>query len=496
MVQDFAHGYTAPGVYIEEVVTPLASTSGLPPTLVAIVGPAVGYRSGSEQFTLATTPAWRFAKKGLDGATLVITRVDTGAVVVSSDYVVTTTSSPSSSQDYYTDVTRAGGGTLSGDTPVFATYHYAEPTYYDPTRYSSYEDVKDAYGEPLNLTPPSLGQVGYKGVTSPLSLAAKIAFENGSGELILCATTPPGSGATTSGAISTARKTALSAAYAKVATNYAVSIVVPLTDDVIAADAAGVGIDLSTHLTAASADGYFRTGMLGFDAGVGTTPDTLVSGGGFRSKRLSLVYAGSQGMSYYNGGSLQYLSLGHQYLAAALAGRAAALPVQKALTRELVRSFTGLSGTAPSTSAKNQYAAAGVLLTEVDRAGQLVVRHSLTTDTTSINTKELSVVRARDALVALCETGLNNSGLIGQPIDTTTTLTVKSVVSGLLEHAVIVGTIVGYTALAVRQRSIDPSVVEVKFAYQPAYPLNYLVVSFSINVATGTTEDLSATVAA
>lgn len=496
MVQDFAHGYAPPGVYIEEVVTPLASTSGLPPTLVAIVGPSVGYRSGSEQFTLATSPVWRLAKKGVDGTTIVVTRVDTGAVVSPADYVVTTTSSPSTNQDFYTDVARAGGGSLSVDTPVFIAYHYAEPTYYDPARYTTYEDVKDAYGEPLNLTPPSLGQVGYLGVTSPISLAAKVAFENGAGELVLCATTPPGSGATTSGAISTARKAALVAAYAKIATNYAVSIVVPLTDGVIAADAAGVGVDLATHLNAASADGYYRTGLLGLDPGVGTAPDTLVSGGGFRSKRLALVYAGSQGMSYYNGGSLQYLSLGHQYLAAALGGRAAALPVQKALTHEPVRSFTGVTGAAPTTSAKNQYAAAGVMIVEVDRVGQLVVRHGLTTDTTSINTKELSVVRARDALVALCETGLNTSGLIGQPIDTTTSLTVKSVVSGLLEHAVIVGTIVGYTGLAVRQRSIDPSVIEVKFAYQPAYPLNYLVVSFSINVATGTTEDLSSSVAA
>jgi hypothetical protein len=40
--------------------------------------------------------------------------------------------------------------------------------------------------------------------------------------------------------------------------------------------------------------------------------------------------------------------------------------------------------------------------------------------------------------------------------------------------------------LAVRQTSsTDPTVVEVKFAYKPAYPLNYIVISFSIDMSTG-----------
>ncbi len=61
----------------------------------------------------------------------------------------------------------------------------------------------------------------------------------------------------------------------------------------------------------------------------------------------------------------------------------------------------------------------------------------------------------------------------------------------MLEHAVLTGTIVAYTGLAVRQRSLDPTVIEVKFSYLPAYPLNYIVISFSVNVATGATEGLT-----
>ena len=490
-VNDFAHGYSPPGVYIEEILSPVVGTTGLPPTLVALVGPSIGYQTGSEQFLLTDDPAWRLAKKGVLISSIAVQVISSGVVLTTSDYSTATTASPSSTSDYWTDVTRNTGGALADDAQVFITYRYTDPDFFVPKRFDNYEDVKDAYGEPLNLTSPTLGQTGYEPVSSPLSLAAKIAFENGAGDLVLCAATPPGAGVTTSSGISTARRNALVAAYAKIATNYDVNVVVPLTDDIIQADAGGTGTELAAHVNGSAADGFYRVGILGFDPGVGSAPDTLLSSGGFRSKRLVLAFASATGMSFFSGGAGQLLSLGHQYLAAALAGRLAALPVQKSLTKEVLRSFSGVAGTALSTTTKNAYAAAGVCVVETDRLGQVAVRHGLTTDITILTTRELSVVRARDALVTMFETGFTNSGMIGQPIDTNTALTVKSVASGLLEHAALTGAIVSYTGLAVRQRSIDPTVIEIKFSYLPAYPLNYIVVSFSINVATGVTEELT-----
>jgi hypothetical protein len=481
-------GYAPPGVYIQEDVSPLVGTVGLPPTLVAVLGPASGYQTYVEQITLATTPTVRLAKKGIDVDSVAITRVDTGATVVSGDYTITPTSSPSASQDYYLDLVRDADAAVPNSTPVFVAYQYTDPDYYSPRRFDDYEDVKDVYGQPLNLVTPTLGATDYVAVLSPLSLAAKIAFENGAGELVLVPTTPPASSATTAGQISTARRAALVAAYAKIATNHDVNVVVPLTDGIITADATGAGGELSTHVDAAAADGYLRFGVLGFDPAVTTAPDVLLSTGGFRSKRVALAYAASGGMSYFNGGSGQTLGLGHQYLAAAYGGRMAALPVQKALTRESLRSFSGVSGTGPSNTQKNAYAAAGVAVTEVDRRRRIVVRHGLTTDTTSLNTREISVVRARDALVTLLQDGVESAGLIGQAITLETPLGIKSVVAGLLEAAKSAGTIVEYTGLQVRQRSTDPSVIEVRFGYSPAYPINYIAINFSVNVQTGETD--------
>ncbi len=289
-------------------------------------------------------------------------------------------------------------------------------------------------------------------------------------------------------------KSALAAAYDSIETDYAVSIVVPLTDGIATADAAGTGLDLLGHVTSASNDGFLRTSILGFDAAVTTAPDTLVTTGAFKSKRVVVAYASPSGLQVYNGNANQTVAVGHQYLAAAYAGRLAALPVQKALTKEVLAGFAGVAGVPLSNALKNQYASGGIAVTEVDRIGRIVVRHGLTTDRTNINTAEISVVRARDTMVTLLQNGVDQSGLVGVAIDDTTPLNVKSVIAGLLEYAVSNGVFVSYADLGVRQASTDPSVIEVKFAYRPAYPLNYILISFSINVANGDT-DLTATAA-
>jgi hypothetical protein len=69
------------------------------------------------------------------------------------------------------------------------------------------------------------------------------------------------------------------------------------------------------------------------------------------------------------------------------------------------------------------------------------------------------------------------------------------VVAGALEAAVDSGIIYAYNDLKARQLTSDPSVIEVKFQYRPSYPLNYIVIKFSINTETGeviTTEEEAA----
>lgn len=489
MAIDFGRNYSPPGVYIDETASTVISTTGIPPTLVAIVGPSQGFQTNTEQVVLSDTSV-RLSKQGIDTDSAVVTVANTGVSVPAADYSLTpTVPGAGGTQDYYVDMLAAADPTTPVGTVVFITYNYTDPTYFDPKHFDSYEDVKDAYGEPLNTAVADPSDVDYQYVVSPLSLAAMLAFQNGATELWLGAAAPPTGD--TDAALSTSRRSNLAAAYTKLATNAQITVIVALTDGIGTADAGGALTDLKTALTTAANDDYFRFGVTGFDPDVDTAPDTLLNTAGAASKRMMLAYASPSGLLMYSGTGNATFPIGHQYLAAAYAGRMAALPVQEALTKQVMAGFSGVAGTPLSNSLKNQYAAAGVAISEIDRFSRLVVRHGVTTDPTNVNTREAAVVRAKDAMVTALQDGMDTSGLIGSPINDDLLLSVKSAVSGILDTATADDVIVSYTGLAVRQTSIDPSVVEVKFAYRPAYPLNYIVISFSIDMTTGSTTDLN-----
>lgn len=489
MTIDFSRNYSPPGVYIDETNSTVISTTGIPPTLVGIVGPAQGYQTATEQVTLSSAGV-TLANQGIDQTSFVVTVAGTGAPVPASDYVLTETGG-TGGQDYLTEFAAAASPTTALGTVLFVSYHYTDPNYFTPQHFSSFEDVKDVYGEPLNTAVADPADTNYQYVTSPLSLAAMLAFQNEATEVWLCAATPPGATATTDAAKSTARRTNLAAAYAQLATNAQVNVIVGLTDGIADADAGGALTDLKSSLVTAANNGYYRFGIIGFDPTVTTAPDTMLSTVGAAYRRMMIAYATPSGLLMYSGAGNSTFALGHQYLAAAYAGLMASLPVQNALTKKVVAGFSGLAGTPLANSLKNQYASAGIAVSEVNRFNQLVVRHGVTTDVTNINTREASVVRAKDSMVTALQDGVDTSGLVGSPINDNTLLNVKAAVSGILETAVTDEVIVSYSGLAVRQTSVDPSVVEVKFAYKPAYPLNYIVISFSIDMNTGTVNLIS-----
>lgn len=485
-------GYSPPGVYVTETATTQVTSTGIPPTDVAIIGPGIGYQTFTEQL-IVTEDGVQLTQQGIDLTSLVVVRNDTNATLtVSADY--TATKDSGSGQTYLVALAWVQGGALDADTLVTASYRYTNPDYYTPRLLNNFSDIKAIFGEPLALTAPTAGDANYTPVPSPISLAALIAMNNGAGELVLCAATPPDPSLTVAAQISAARRQALSDAYVKVATNFAAAIVVPVTDGLLETDTTAAGTDLRTHVDQASADGYYRIGILGFDPAVTTAPDQIISTGGFSDDRMVFAYACPNGMAYFNGASSQTLQLGHQYLAAAFAGRLSSLPVQQGLTKQQVSSFNGLAGAAPSNSLKNRYASAGVALAEVDRLGNLVCRHGITTlGPSNLTQGEISLIRTADYLLQLIQIGTEQSGLIGTPITVDTPASIKSVVSGLLEHASLQGSILGYTGLAVTQQSINPSVMQVEFAYLPAYPINYISVVFSIDTTTGLTSTEAST---
>lgn len=487
---DFSQ-FQPPGVYISEIETATVPVVAIPPTVVALVGVPQGYQTNTEQVTMSTTVPQVLEQLGITVASIVVTRVDTGATVPTNNYTVShPTGNPSTDQNYTTALEISA--TLPNGTVCFVSYQYVTPSYFLPQAFTNFDDVKAAYGEPLNNTAQVLGQTGYQPVVSPLSLAAQIFFLQGAANLVLVPCAVPTGGSPS--ALSASLRANLAAAYANILTDPDINIVVPVTYTILDADAEGVLLDLKTHVEGATTQGYNRMGFAGFDpapsGSTNTPPNTQAAA--VHDKRVVLTFGTGLGVQFYNGGANQYLTLGDGFLAVAGAGEMATQSVQQPLTSKYISGFASLIGQPVANSLKNTYSSAGVCVFQTDRYGRIQCRYGTTTDNTSVNTREISVIRAKDAMIDVVQQGLVDSGMIGSPTTADSTTDVASEVTSMLELCVSQGAILGYTGVTATQTGVDPSVITVTFSYQPAYPLNYIVVSFSIDTTTGTLTDNTA----
>jgi hypothetical protein len=465
-----ANAYSPPGTYISEQQSPLAGITSITPEVVAIVGPSRGFRTAVEAIVLTGTTATGLANGGVDNSSVVVSSLAGVQYDLTTDYTVATVSG-------VTQITRVTDGAIESGEAVRVAYEFTDDDYFAPLEVLDYDDVKDAYGEPYN---PTTGAI-----LSPLSFAAQLAFQNGANRLVLVATD--------SSSPTLVTRAELTDAY-DLLQRPDIGFVVPLPAGMTGTseapgDIINVGSDLGTHVDTASADGMFRIGMYG--APLGSTVDPATIAGGVANRRVVVAHPAK--MNYYNGHANQTIEVDGFYLAAAMAGRAASLPVQMPLTRKRISGFSGIPSSVLASmtkSAKDAWATSGVALVELDRRNALVIRHGVTTDPSNVLTREMSVVRARDLMVIRIQDTLDNSQLIGSPILEDTPLQVKSVVAGVLESLLGEQAIVEYTELKARIASVDPSVIQVKFEYRPAYPLNYVLVTFSVNLTEGTIEEV------
>lgn len=466
--------YTPPGVYVSEQSNPISASSGLPLSRLTLIGRGQGAQRTTEGIALREEPRV-LAQKGIVQSSIVVTAVSDDQVVPEDDYVLDRLEGPQGGQDYSISIAGVSGGGTPAGTQVWVTYEFVPVGYDQPRLFTSPADVSAVYGPALTVGGDPTSQE-YNPVNSPLTLAAEIAFSNGAGEILIV---PLG---TTAQSDSAMVRSALQDAYTKVETNYSANIVVPLTDGLDPSDAALVAGDLKGHLSTASAAGYFRVGVYGPPLTLEGSPAQVANAAS--SGRIILAYASPEGMLYRNSADGSRLTLGHQYLAAAYGGIMAANAVQQSLTRRQVSGFLDVAGTLTRVQ-KDSYAAAGVALTEKDRSGRLIIRHGTSTDRSDLVRSEPSVVRARDVMVTMIQNALDVSSIIGSPMDQDSALSVKSVVAGVLEFVQTNGTIVEYHSLQVRVQSLNPSTIEVRFSYKPSFPLNYILVSFAIDLSTG-----------
>ena len=140
----------------------------------------------------------------------------------------------------------------------------------------------------------------------------------------------------------------------------------------------------------------------------------------------------------------------------------------------------------------NQMGAAGILVLAAHR-NVMKIRDAITTDTTSAETLEISVVDIERRVKRALRTSLNNTFMgRGVVINPSTEDDIAGVTEMTLQSLVRSGVIVSYgrkndpdtgeTPISAAQDPIEPRKVNVTCSYKPSYPLKYITVTVNTYV--------------
>lgn len=489
-----ALAYRPPSVTVTEVVSPTISPLLAAPALVGIVGLSQGFQTRTDQFTLnGTTPiplpglpvgavisTVDFVRDAIDP-----TKGSSGAYTVTTDYTVSTANGT---------ITRVGAGGIADGALVNVTYKYTPVDYWSPIRLFDMGSVETRFGPALDPTGTT--------INSPLSYACQIAFENGTDSVVcqpLFKRTTPGDATSVPvqpDATQAAVPTTWSDTYYVLRDIEDINVLVPIVGQSMPNVADATQLSLmqvaQDHVYWMSTQQQYLVTILGEDSSAANTvaqKATLLSHantlrgryGGVPAQQTVLLSPTKYSRALPSLG--KSISLGGQYMAAAIAGMLASRSTSQALTRKVISGFTAVTDPR-DIQEKNADAGAGLMVIENVR-GNIVVRHSLTLDTSAVQTRELSVVRAKHRMIESIRDTIDRQ-IIGNVIaDGNAPNVVSSTVSMVLESLRLEKDLVDYGGVEARFVSLDPTTIEVRFSYRPAFPLNYVNIVFSIDLGSG-----------
>jgi hypothetical protein len=489
--------YTPPGVSVIETVeasiSPLLATS----SQICLIGPAEGTLTKTDTVTLKAEE------------TVTLPGIEASASMASGAIVqVVDATNPAKSQEQeggkYAEgakgfvfsntahtIKRGSESAIPDGNTVYVTYKYTPANYFAPVLLSGMSEIEERFGAPYTTT----GKV----INSPLSYAAAIAFENGAQELILQPLFYSDSGVKQQpNATQIATAATWSNVFTELRTLTSINLLVPVIGQSMASVSDAVQLQVieaaQDHVQFMKGEQQYITLIAGEDS---STSNTVAQAATLRSHATTLAgrYGGGTAedtvlispAKFYRASSAAegtQVEIGGQYVAAALAGILASGPISRALTRKSISSFTQI-GELRTLAEKNADAAAGLLVVE-QKGGIIQVRHGITINTTGGAAKrEISVVRAKAAVVESLRETLETQ-VVGNVIaDGEAPLIVRSVCIGVLEELRLGEDIVAYSDVQAATASFDPTVIEVRFSYRPAFPVNYIKINFSLNLTNG-----------
>ncbi|MDB5280898.1 MAG: hypothetical protein JWR61_5853 [Ferruginibacter sp.] len=363
----------------------------------------------------------------------------------------------------------ANGGVLS------FTYRFLPQKYYYATRLDSLGAIEERYGQAFDAN----------GVVTPLSAMASIAFENGA-QSIVC---QPLFKLTSNVRVQPTTNEAASAG-----TWQTTLIGLRDIEDVNVLAPAFDATDLDTnaqqalitanqnHVRFMQLQGQYIVLMSGLQSATASqlqnAAAALRASGDVVAEQTVLVSPSRFNRALPTG---QQVTLGGQYVAAAIAGMVAARPVATPITRKALSGFVSIEDPRDKAS-KDADAGAGLLVVE-SKGASIQVRHGLTTDNTATARRELSVVRAKHRMIESIRDTIDTQIIGTVPADGNAPMVVKNAVIGVLEALRQNRELVEYANVQARTTTNDPTTVECRFSYLPAFPLNYVNVVFSLDLS-------------
>lgn len=470
---DFSR-YLPPGVYVNPIAGPQLAVNSALPTAIGLFGLSTGHRNYIQSIlinpdTNSDTPAINqtLAQKGINTSTISVTNPNTGQIyTLNTDYTVVNVGGTSGTSNALYTISRVISGHIPAGATVQVAYQFTDPTYFNPQTFYTYADVVAYYGPPFNKTTGA--------IVSEITLAAKIAFLNGAYQLMTVAVNPANPSAPTVGDY----YNALNSFYDQA-----------LVAIVVCANGSMQPLQqlIQEHIDQQSANRFERRAIIGMDGTVTPVPSSqrIINAQELFDERIALVSPAS--FTYYSTELSNAVHLGGQYMAAALAGMVMNMSLAQPLTHKVVTGFSRVDEIMPD-GQKSYESENGLMVVEMaPPTGQLIwVRHGVTTNNSDLLHREWNIIGQQDAMVYQLRQYLNNANLIGQPIYDYTLINVKASAEAALQSLLVNNLIANYFGLGVRQLLTNPDVVEISFSWEPAFPLNYLVLTFGISVSLST----------
>ena len=392
----------------------------------------------SNSFTTASTPV-----RAIPGIKMVVT--DTTLVDVGSTALVTT-------------FNKSSNNPTVGDS-YYVSLEY-EKTDFTPAVYDNQQDVVNSFGT--------------LSTTSPLTLAAYLAFLNGCPAVAMVQVKKNNTG------IQANDEDYIAAMQ---------SLETPMTGNIVPNFLVCLTTSQSViqfqkkHVEKVSSDRYAqeRVGIFGF--AVGTTPESAQNfARSLRSERMIGIYPDGAVVSLVDafGNQVQTVVDG-SYLAAAVAGLACnpSFDVATPLTRKSIVGFTSLFRKLDAV-ASNQTATAGItILTEQQASMQ--IRHAVTTDMSNALTREPTIVFIKDEVQR--DTRAVLDPFIGQKFLQNKLTDIEITVSNMLKGKVQAEKIVEYKGVSATVDPSDPTQADVVAFYSPVFPLNWIQVNYTIRTS-------------